>query len=247
VQARRAHAQHLAVDGEAFELADFLFQKPRGDDALEVGGFHSVEDPVKCRVAGHHIPVGLAVVIAPEGAELAAGHPLADVLKCLVTARPHQGRHCRAGQRAGGPMVQTVPVARVMQGAQSFVEAAQGSRQQRTGTGDFRFALLESCRKLRTGERFSRSGTKLPQVKRLGLPVLGVVIATVPCKSRARPHCLKPAGPITSAFEPAFVHKTFHHQNRIAPPLLPVGVQTPQTKAQHFGGQIGVALPLHEQ
>ncbi len=56
---------------------------------------------------------GFPFVVAAQGAELAFGKALADILEALVAAGSQKRGHGGAGQRAGGSMLETVSPPRV--------------------------------------------------------------------------------------------------------------------------------------
>ena len=98
-----------------------------------------------------------------------------------------------------------------------------------------------------TTQRFARSGFEFSQVKRLGLTVFGVVIASVPGKTGTHSDLLESARSIAGATEAAFIHETFHHQRALFPALLPILGHPPQRQAQDFRGQIGMTFSLDEE
>ena len=65
-------------------MRDVLFEEPPGDDGFHVGGVDEAEHAVKGGVAGNSVALGFSLVVALEGAELAFGEALADILEALV-------------------------------------------------------------------------------------------------------------------------------------------------------------------
>ena len=240
-------SQDLAVDGKSLELGDVLFEEPSSDDGFHVGGVDEAQHAVKGGVAGNSVALGFRVVVATQGAELAFGKALADILEALVAAGSQERGHGGAGQRAGGSMVEAVSPARVFEGSEALVEASELPCFQRTGSGDVGFLLQQEGREAGTAECFARSGFEFPQVEGFGLPVFGVVIARVTGKSGARSNLLKSAGAVAGAAEAAFVHETFHQQGALLPTLLPILGDPSQRQTQNFRCQVGMALPLDEE
>ena len=56
--------QDFAVDGQALELRDVLFEEPPGDDGFHVGGVDEAEQAVKGGVAGNSVALGFSIVVA---------------------------------------------------------------------------------------------------------------------------------------------------------------------------------------
>ena len=78
--------QDLAVHGQSLKLPDFLFEQPARDDGFEVCRVDEAKHAVERRVAGCHIEVVFPIMVAMQGATLAVGEPLADILITLIAA-----------------------------------------------------------------------------------------------------------------------------------------------------------------